>query len=292
MTLELVLQGKYHPQEISDVSQLLLNHLQQTPQDTTTVCAFITEEEMISKLKNWKQSTTTNPEGLHLGHWHAMIAPHQYSNTDHPSCSVLDEVQAQLLHLRVLLTNYAIKWEYSYQQWKSIVNAMILKEPGNVQIHRLRVIHLYDTGYNLYLSVKWRALMHQVEDNKQLNTGTYGSQANRSAMTPPFIEEMMNEISRLSRKSLIKFDNDATSCYDRILPAMASIASRKFGAPRGMTMVMANTLEEARYKLKTQLGISEEFYQHSIAFPIFGTGQGSGNSPAIWCFISSILFDC
>jgi hypothetical protein len=26
--------------------------------------------------------------------------------------------------------------------------------------------------------------------------------------------------------------------------------------------------------------------------PIYGTGQGSGNSPAIWCFISSLLYDC
>ena len=26
--------------------------------------------------------------------------------------------------------------------------------------------------------------------------------------------------------------------------------------------------------------------------PTYGTGQGSGNSPMIWCFMSSILFDC
>ncbi|KAI2491874.1 hypothetical protein MHU86_22670 [Fragilaria crotonensis] len=26
--------------------------------------------------------------------------------------------------------------------------------------------------------------------------------------------------------------------------------------------------------------------------PIYGTGQGSGNSPMIWCFLSSLLFDC
>jgi hypothetical protein len=30
---------------------------------------------------------------------------------------------------------------------------------------------------------------------------------------------------------------------------------------------------------------------HCRAFPIYGTGQGPGNSPMIWCFISSMLFD-
>jgi hypothetical protein len=40
------------------------------------------------------------------------------------------------------------------------------------------------------------------------------------------------------------------------------------------------------------LGISEEFYQHCCMIPIYGTGQGSGNSPVIWCIISSVLFNC
>ena len=40
------------------------------------------------------------------------------------------------------------------------------------------------------------------------------------------------------------------------------------------------------------MGLSEDSYTHSNEHPIFGTGQGSGNSPAIWCFLSSILYDC
>ncbi len=40
------------------------------------------------------------------------------------------------------------------------------------------------------------------------------------------------------------------------------------------------------------MGLSEDSYTHSNEHPIFGTGQGSANSPAIWCFLSSILYDC
>jgi ribonuclease HI len=50
-------------------------------------------------------------------------------------------------------------------------------------------------------------------------------------------------------------------------------------------------LEEAKYYMKTKLGVSEAFYQHSTIFPIYGSGQGSGNSPGLWCVISSTLFD-
>jgi hypothetical protein len=40
------------------------------------------------------------------------------------------------------------------------------------------------------------------------------------------------------------------------------------------------------------MGVTNEFYQHCDAYPIYGTGQGSGNSPVIWVFISSVLFKC
>ena len=46
------------------------------------------------------------------------------------------------------------------------------------------------------------------------------------------------------------------------------------------------TLQEARYKLRTAIE-----YSHSTQFPLYGSGQGSGNSPALWLFISATLFD-
>jgi hypothetical protein len=58
-----------------------------------------------------------------------------------------------------------------------------------------------------------------------------------------------------------------------------------------VVLVNAKTLQAAKFKLKTSLGISDAFYQHCTVYPIHGTGQGSGNSPQIWCFVCSVLFD-
>ena len=60
---------------------------------------------------------------------------------------------------------------------------------------------------------------------------------------------------------------------------------------RKICVVQGKTLEEAKYFLKTKYGISDEFIEHSYAQPLFGSGQGSGNSPTYWLFISSTLFD-
>jgi hypothetical protein len=45
-------------------------------------------------------------------------------------------------------------------------------------------------------------------------------------------------------------------------------------------------LREAKFKLKTILGISDDFYSHCTSFRIYGTGQSSANSPVIWTIIS------
>lgn len=292
VTSELILNGEYDASELDEITQLMIDNLSINDQQADTLPLLITDEAFVSKLKNWKESTSTSPEGLHLGHWKALIARHEFSNDPKSDqCMEMDSMQQEIRRARLQLLNYSLKWGYSFSRWKNIVNVMIVKDPGQFKIHRLRVIHLYDAGYNLILGIKWRALMHHAIDKKLLNPGQYGRPGG-SPMEPVFIEEMENEISRASRKSMVKFDNDATSCYDRILASIASITSRKFGLHKNVAFVMARTLEEAKYKLKTALGVTDSFYQHCELFPIHGTGQGSQNSPAIWCIISSVLFDC
>jgi hypothetical protein len=39
----------------------------------------ISDAAYMSKIKNWKESTSTSPSGLHLGHYHAIVARHDYS---------------------------------------------------------------------------------------------------------------------------------------------------------------------------------------------------------------------
>lgn len=142
------------------------------------------------------------------------------------------------------------------------------------------------------IGIQWRSALYQSEDLRHLNPGQYGSRPNRNAHDPIFIEVFQLEISRATRKSLVQINYDATSCYDRIIPNLAALVSRKFGVPQSVVLSNVTTLLNAKYRLKTELGTSAEFYQHNDEFPIYGTGQGSANSPMIWCFLSSILFDC
>lgn len=169
---------------------------------------------------------------------------------------------------------------------------MLFKDSDNVRLHRTRVIHIYEADFNLFLGLKWRSAMHQAEDLRILNDGQFGSRPFRNATDPVFIEELQLEISRASRKPDILTNYDATACYDRIIPNLGMTVSQKYGVPSTVTACNAITLEKAEFHVRTELGISPSGYHHESEFPVYGMGQGSANSPAICCFLSSTLFDC
>ena len=169
---------------------------------------------------------------------------------------------------------------------------MIYKEKGNVKIHKLRVIHLYEADYNFLVGVVWREAIQHAQQLGKINQCQYGGYPGRDCTSVTYLEELRRDISLLTRTAYSNFDNDAASCYDRILMSIASLSGRKYGVHRKVVYVHAATLKEAEYKLKLSSTASNTSYKHCKKFPIHGTGQGSGNSPMIWCFISSILFDC
>jgi hypothetical protein len=92
----------------------------------------------------------------------------------------------------------------------------------------------------------------------KLNEGQYGSRPNRNAYDPVLIEELQLEMSRLTRKTLVQTNYDATACYDRIVPNLAMVSSRTFGVPATVTSTNSSTLLQAKYHIRTELGLDEE----------------------------------
>jgi hypothetical protein len=148
---ELILQGDYILDELTDLQGLLLKHCQSPKLDA--ISPYITEDEFISKFKSWKERTSTSPSGLHLGHYKALVARNNADlNTEEGM--TLDNQRKELIRAHTAMLNYSLPHSYSFERWKNVVNVMIKKEPGNAKIHRLRVIHLYKADYNLLLQVK------------------------------------------------------------------------------------------------------------------------------------------
>ena len=168
---------------------------------------------------------------------------------------------------------------------------MIEKDAGKPCIHRLRIIHLFEADYNFFLKLQWgHRLVRQAVSLDLLHTSQHGSTPGRTAMDPIMLTQLTSDLCRILKHDFARFDNDASACYDRIIVALGMLAgARRCGMPPNAIRLHSEALQFMKYTVKTMYGISDATY-HGTAFePLFGTGQGSGASPAVWLTLVVLL---
>ena len=251
----------------------------------------ITLDQLQQFYLKWRVSTSTAPSGRHLSHYHLLFHPHGISDDDPSLYSTLQDAKTTLWKLHHTAVDYGTTHGFCFPRWQNVVTTMIEKEPGNPSLHRLRVIHLYENDYNAILGIKFREVVHKCNDNRQFNPGCYGSLANKQSLDPVYLEVMQYDYAQLTRWDSIKFANDAGSCYDRIIASPSNLIARSRGLPQSIAAMHGQMLQFAKYRIKTQLGISLQSYSHSDSSPVHGTGQGSCSSPLVWALNCSLYFD-
>jgi hypothetical protein len=242
------------PQEVADPTSLL--HLMKIfmdackyvhPDIKNEISGDLSLEEYKGKIKAWDKRTSTSPgSNMHLGHLKVYWAHHLLDQASEQA-EALKMARQSILHGHLVLLNYALQAGYSYGSWKTVVNTMLEKEPGNPKIHRLRVIHLYEADYNLILSVKWGKTLHYAVRHGYLSDRLYGSIPGREAIDTKFLRALEYEVTRLTRRNLVHFDSDATSCYNRIQVFIGNVISRQYGLHKNVVGVQGGTLAEAKY---------------------------------------------
>jgi hypothetical protein len=252
------------------MSFMIPSHIQYRPHIRTSV----TEEDVQRGFGKWKESTSTSPSGRHLGHYKALIQ---------------DPV---LLSCLTKFMNIAVKSGISISRWSRATNVMLEKDPGNPCIHRLRIIHLFEADFNFYMKIQWgKRLVCRATKHQLLNTGQFGSVPNHSPMEPIMLTQLSNDSCRLLKHNLARFDNDASACFDRIIVPLAMLAARRCGMSEASVKIHAETLRQMSYAVKTQYGVSQSSYCSTDSEPLFGTGQGSGASPAAWLTLVVIMMN-
>jgi hypothetical protein len=158
---------------------------------------------------------------------------------------------------------------------------MIDKDPGVLNINRLRIIHSFEADYNLVLKIMWGSrLVKCALHLNLLHPSQHGSVPGHTTMDVVMMTQLSTDLCRVSKQNLARFDNDASACYDRIIVNLAMLAARRCGMPTHAVRTRAEALEFMKYTVKTLYGISEANYQGTPFEPLFVTGQGSGASSA------------
>jgi hypothetical protein len=82
--------------------------------------------------------------------------------------------------------------------------------------------------------------------------------------------------------------NDAKSCYDRIVHAIASILIKHQNIPASACICVFTTLQNLHHTVRTIYGDSKSGYGETLwAVPYYGVDQGNGAGPVIWAVVST-----
>jgi hypothetical protein len=188
------------------------------------------------------------------------------------------------------IASLAIRKGIILERWLNVTNVMIEKVPGKPLLNKLRVIHLFEADFNLCLRILWgMRLMRQAERRKALGEQQFGSRKGKSSEEVVLYKALTYELWNLTRTDGGTFDNDAKACYDRVIPNMTSICAQRLGMKTINAKLHALILKGAKYKLKTTLGTSEEFYKNTEEKPLYGLGQGSTAAAFAWAVISAVI---
>lgn len=287
---EEILKGTYtNTKNLTALCKQLLEECRSQTQ-LNSVQDILTKEEFRGKITRWNEQTSTSPSGRHLGRYKSLYSPSKYQEGS-AEAEEFEAKQQAIIHLILRIINYCIRTGYPLRRWCQTLNTMIFKDHGIFKIHRLRVIHIFEADLNLLYACKWRQLVNHADANHLIHSGQFGGRPGYEATTMALLEELRIDVSIMTRRTLMTFDNDAASCYDRITINLASVVNRKYGLHKNITAIHGKVLGQTNYSLITANGVSTRTYRHSATAPLYGTGQGAGNSPGIWLLISSTLFD-
>jgi hypothetical protein len=270
---------------------VVLDLLQPFNPPAEPISVLVTSTDFKSFFNKWNENTSTSPSGKHLGHYKALLSPALKACAATNSPGLTAEAD-RIIDAHVSLLNIAAEYGSPLPRWKNIVSVMIEKKPGNYQLNKLRTIHLFEADYNWLIGMIFgRRMVHGAERQKHLHEGQWGSRPGPSAHDALLHKIASYEVSRLTRTPLATFDNDAKSCYDRIIMVFALLLCQKHGVPLSMCKMAALSLLMVVYSIKTKYGVYSGTYSSTADDePIHGPGQGSRMAPALWLIICCLLF--
>jgi hypothetical protein len=218
----------------------------------------------------------------HIQGWHRMkgkIASSPFGPSFADYIAGADDLE--VAQIDTAFANIPLHAGFTPEAWTQALDMMIPKKVSSTHVRKLRIIVLFHALFNMLNKRVGRAMIQQADSLNLIPEEAYGSRPGRRANICALNKVLATDLLRQLKKDGIICSNDATSCYDRIVHAIASICMQRLGVTPEVCKIMLGTLQELQHFVTTAFGICESSYG-AIHVPLQGIGQGNGAGPAIW----------
>ena len=267
-----LLQGTYQPTSVEE--EYAIAFLQQIYHRGTSppISLHITTVDYISYWKKAREDTSSSISGRHFGHYKA--------SATNPT----------LTYIHTAMCNMSYGKGFPLTRWKSGLTVMLEKEPGVIDVEKLRAILLLEADFNfvnkLYFGTRMITRAHQ-ED--LIPPECFGGVKHRNPHHLALTRKCFIDLSTIMLTTIAVASVDAAQCYDRIQHTAASLACQAWGVPRQGIATLLHTVQAMRIYLRTAHGDSDSHIDNDPDSPFQGILQGNGAGPAIWLAISAFL---
>ena len=273
-----LLDGTFDVTELTDdpVLQAWLRNWQHTEASRTSppIDLEVSRKDWCDIVRHISERKSSSPSGVHLGHTHTWTRI------------------KSVARLRSEMDLFPHQHGFAPKSWQQIVDVMLEKTPGYPYSHKLRLIALLESKFNISLRALWpRRLMPNAERLGLLGSKQKGGRSGFQTYDCLLMQNLSMSICRIARINAIIANYDASKCFDRILLPVAALLARRAGAPA--SMVRANVLikRDATHRVQTAHGLSSESYSGSRENPLQGEGQGCVNAGESWNLMSASILD-
>jgi hypothetical protein len=144
------------------------------------------------------------------------------SQKHHASAPSNDDTMCQTRHF---ITSVARNRDYNARE-----------RQGHRKLHRLRVLHLLEADFNLLIKILLaRRFVWHCEDHQAFGEDQAGSRPGRSAIDVVLQKELTYDLTAQTLSNLAMMENNATSCFDRMMPSLVMVSLRAYGVPEQLT---------------------------------------------------------
>jgi hypothetical protein len=171
--------------------------------------------------------------------------------------------------------------------WVKMTAVQLRKKLDLILVHKLRTIVLMSSQFNTNNKKLGRDVMHHVKELGLLPPDQGGSRKDHRSNELCLNKVLAFDIMRQLRQSGALCCNDAKSCYDRIVHAIAILCMVRLGCLFAPVVSMFKTLQSAVYKIRTVYGDSDTTVNSPSQQPFQGIGQGNRCGPALWVAVSA-----
>jgi hypothetical protein len=260
--------------EVSDSMPEIMQFIKtfKKPKGVQPMIQIVTPEKFVTAFSKIHEKKASSASGRHIGHYKAATK--------------------STLLTKVLSTMMNIPWQVGVipERWTRVIDVILGKEDGIPRLHRTRIVQLIEADLNQALLLVFTQPMTRQMNKFDGFHESQTAQAQQQCTSAVAHKILTCEYSRIMHHCLGWMENDATGCFDRIIPNTALINSRKMGASIAACKALGTVWKNLKHQLKIGKGISERYYPTDPKTFHAGAGQGSCFAALCWSAVTTQIY--